>query len=66
MKKPPSLFEARPDGGGAARADHGVVDIESLDGRARRELISASAEFQCGPDFLGSEETSLAFSGTQR
>ena len=44
----PRLFEPRPDGGGAAGADHGVVDIENLDDRARRKLIAARAELQCG------------------
>jgi hypothetical protein len=51
MKEPDSLFEARPNGGGAAGADHVVVDIENLDDRAGCKLITARAEFQCGSDY---------------
>jgi hypothetical protein len=54
--KLPSLFEARPNGSGAAGADNVVVDIENLDDRAGCELIAARAEFQCGSDCLRPEE----------
>ena len=50
------LFEPRPGGGGAAAANHGVVEIENLDHRACCEGFAAPVEVQVSPDSLRPEQ----------